>query len=115
MPFGPPVTFHLRRACRHDAMKYEQEWAAAGDGRMTTLSCTGCVTIHADGTECSEGPLCAGKVPHASQIQHYPGSDGPVALLRNGRLMFAVRGLCGRKGRLYCIRQRHAAGDWTTW
>lgn len=56
---GPPVTFHLRRACLWYAERYERKWAAMDPARKTTLSCSGRLTNHADGTyECSTGIEC---------------------------------------------------------
>lgn len=68
---GPPVTFHLRYACRSSAVAYEKRWAAADpENRRTILSCRGHVTAHGDGTyECTEFALCPG--PTAS----HPGGS----------------------------------------
>lgn len=66
---GPPVTFHLRGKCRGDAMLYEQRWvAAAPEGRRLTMSCTGHITNHNDGTyDCTEPERCPGPtVTHPS-------------------------------------------------
>lgn len=62
VPFGPPVTFHTRRRCHHQAMTYEQRWAAADPQRRRhTLSCPGRLTNHNDGTyDCSELGDCPG-------------------------------------------------------
>ncbi len=62
LPGGPPVTFHLRGTCRWAAREYEVRWVAADPNRRrTTLSCTGRVINHNDGTyECSEFGGCAG-------------------------------------------------------
>lgn len=58
--FGPPVTFHLRRKCRHGAVQYEKDWVAADpDTRNARLSCPGTLINHNDGTyECL--PTCPG-------------------------------------------------------
>jgi hypothetical protein len=69
VPFGPPVTFHLRRGCRFYAARYEQRWVALHPGSArTTLSCPGHVINHNDGTyECSEFGDCPGPtVEHPS-------------------------------------------------
>jgi hypothetical protein len=59
---GPPVTFHMRRACRHSAGTYEKRWVAADpERRKATLTCPGHITNHNDGTyECSEFGHCPG-------------------------------------------------------
>lgn len=62
LPGGPPVTFHLRRACWSTAQAYEKRWvAAAPEQRRHTLSCVGHVTTHGDGTyECTQMMECPG-------------------------------------------------------
>lgn len=63
MPGGPPVTFHVGRSdCRRDAAHYEKRWAALDSAnRRTTLSCSGSVVNHNDGTyECSAWANCPG-------------------------------------------------------
>jgi hypothetical protein len=75
VPAGPPVTFHLRRACWSAAVEYEQRWqAAAPDERCTTLSCRGSVTRHYDGThDCTEAKCPGRDAYHPSVSNHYPG------------------------------------------
>lgn len=55
-PLTEGPTFHLRRACRHDAARYEELWVNAEPGRarsLLTLRCAGTVIVHHDGTaEC---------------------------------------------------------------
>jgi hypothetical protein len=91
---GPPVTFHLRRQCRWDAVKYEQRWAAADpDNRATTLSCPGHVQRHVGVIACSEDPLCPGaKLPHRRAT---------------------ACSSCDRCRE--AIKAQNAAGDWTVW
>jgi hypothetical protein len=59
---GPPVTFHDRRECHDGAVAYKKRWCAADpERRRTTLSCTGAVTTHGDGTyECTQLDACPG-------------------------------------------------------
>ncbi len=56
-PLGPvDVQFHLRRACRQEAARYEEAWVAADPTRprsLLTLRCAGHVVTCADGySEC---------------------------------------------------------------
>lgn len=55
-PFLSDVVFHLRRKCRHEAARYEDEWVAADKGRsrsLLTLRCKGTLIVHHDGSaEC---------------------------------------------------------------
>lgn len=62
VPGGPPVTFHLRGSCVLSAASYEKRWAAADpDLRRLTLSCTGSLTNHNDGTyDCTAYGDCPG-------------------------------------------------------
>lgn len=62
VPGGPPVTFHDRSGCRNSAADYEERWVAADPQRRApTLTCTGHVTNHADGTyNCTEDAACPG-------------------------------------------------------
>jgi len=62
LPGGPPVTYHLRGTCRMGARKYEIRWVAADPARRrATLSCTGHVINHNDGTyECTQLGECPG-------------------------------------------------------
>lgn len=70
IPGGPPVTFHLRRECWWDAMRYEKRWAAASPGRRAVLSCPGVLTTHGDGTyECTEGVGCPSPAAHHDAAQ----------------------------------------------
>lgn len=75
VPGGPPVTFHLRRKCWYAAMQYEQRWAAAEPGRKVTMSCTGALTEHFDGSrECTEPGCPPGPIVwHRATTRHYPG------------------------------------------
>lgn len=71
MPGGPPVVFHLRKQCRDAAMTYEQRWAAQDpDTRRCTLSCTGTVTNHNDGTyDCTASIECPGPAAYHTTYQ----------------------------------------------
>lgn len=62
IPQGPPVTFHLRRQCHYEAVRYEKQWVALDpDRRRTLLSCGGMVTNHNDGTyQCTQLTECPG-------------------------------------------------------
>jgi hypothetical protein len=75
VPFGPPVTFHLRNECRWDAIRYEKRWHAGDpEHRPVTLSCTGHATYHYDGTRECDTETCPGKeAQHQSSSRHYPG------------------------------------------
>ena len=57
---GP--TFHLRRACRGGAERYEEMWVRADPTRprsLLTLSCGGSVIVHGDGSaECHGAEDC---------------------------------------------------------
>lgn len=63
-PLAEGPTFHLRRACRNDAARYEDLWVADEPGRarsLLTLRCEGTVIVHHDGTaECfgADGSDC---------------------------------------------------------
>lgn len=63
IPGGPQVTFHVGRyGCRCSAAEYEKQWVAADPKRRkATLSCTGHVTNHGDGTyDCTALNECPG-------------------------------------------------------
>lgn len=56
-PLAPSdPSYHLRRACRSEAARYEELWVTAEPGRrrsLLTLKCDGSVIVHGDGTgEC---------------------------------------------------------------
>lgn len=74
-PFGPPVTFHLRRACHWDAVQYERRWHAADpEHRPLTMSCPGSIVHHHDGTHDCTAPACpGGNAQHPAQAWHHPG------------------------------------------
>jgi hypothetical protein len=74
-PFGPPVTFHLRRACWWDAVQYEKRWHADDpEHRLLTMSCPGSITRHFDGTrDCTEPDCPSRDAHHTSSSNHYPG------------------------------------------
>lgn len=77
VPLGPPVTFHLRRDCRWHAARYERA-VAAETGQPTTLSCTGRITNHGDGTySCSSDSDCPGaRAEHQGYtVCHCPGHN----------------------------------------
>lgn len=57
MPTAPPdPVFHARSSCRSSAASYESLWVLADPSRprsLLTLTCTGSVTVHGDGSaEC---------------------------------------------------------------
>lgn len=62
IPGGPPLTFHLRQGCFWQARDYENRWVAGDpEQRRITLTCTGLLTNHGDGTfECTEMGECRG-------------------------------------------------------
>jgi hypothetical protein len=69
IPGGPPVVFHLRVDCLHQAEEYEKAWVrAAPERRRTSLTCPGSVTNHGDGTyDCTEWSECRGpRAKHAA-------------------------------------------------
>jgi hypothetical protein len=68
---GPPVTYHVgRRGCRLSAARYEERWVQADpERRRATLSCSGHVTNHGDGTySCTQLAECPG--PRAGHRGH---------------------------------------------
>lgn len=62
VPGGPPVTFHLRRACFHEAVQYERRWYARDPGarRMRYTCGEHHVRNHGDGTYSCTNPECPG-------------------------------------------------------
>lgn len=56
LPGGPPVRFHLRRQCWHDATRYEERWIAVdprNERVLTWPACNGILIVHGDGSsEC---------------------------------------------------------------
>lgn len=56
---GPPVTYHVRSACRPALMRYDARWAAV-TGRAPLLACPGVVVVHVREYECSENVDCPG-------------------------------------------------------
>jgi hypothetical protein len=78
-PFGPPVTFHLRRKCHWDAVGYERSWWEQDRHRPRTLYCPGSVIEHYDGrSECSTDGCPGSNAYHPSSVHHYPRySDCP--------------------------------------
>lgn len=70
--------FHLREACRDDAVRYDERWAAAEPGRVRLLFCEGRRRNHYDGTaDCTEGAACPGDVGHRSAEWHRPVGGSP--------------------------------------
>lgn len=63
---GPPAMFHLRRACRDDAIAYERKWVAQHPWRRARLSCRGHCVRHVRGDVCSEADCPGGDARHAS-------------------------------------------------
>ena len=82
LPGAPSPVFHLRGkgGCYSGAMSYEKRWIAAGEGRRWRLQCPGKQVRHVDGDECSEDPLCPGRVSHNTFIAHVYGKlpDGTL-------------------------------------
>jgi hypothetical protein len=76
VPGGPPVTFHMRRACWGDANRYEQRWVRLDPThRKAVLTCAGRWIEHRDGShECTKMIECPGRmaVHHAGE-RHVPG------------------------------------------
>ncbi len=70
LPGGPAVTFHLRGQCHDSALNYEKIWCNADpEHRRLTLSCSGAVTTHRDGTyECTADDACPGPTVHHSSM-----------------------------------------------
>jgi len=86
LPGGPPVTFHRRKRCLYYAAEYEQAWVAADPGRRrATLSCTGHVTNHGDGTyDCTQLADCPGPAArHRSYSVCFCPEHRPRALTCN--------------------------------
>jgi hypothetical protein len=86
LPGAVPPVFHLRRArgCAGAASGYEKRWIAADESRLWRLQCTGHLTSHVDGRECTEGPLCPGTgVRHHSFRRHAHENhpDGSVTVI----------------------------------
>lgn len=81
LPGAPPPVFHLRRGkpyCGSDALKYEERWVAAGEGRAFRLQCPGKLTRHIDGYECNN-PACPGdRVRHDATYTHVVTQGGVV-------------------------------------
>lgn len=80
---GPPVVFHTRASnCLAEAIRYERRWVPSAAGRKWRLQCPGRLTVHVDGTECSELGDCPGPgVQHQVYSQHaftFAGRPGPV-------------------------------------
>lgn len=82
-PLAEGPTFHLRRACYGAAARYEEAWVAAEPGRprsLLTLSCSGTVIVHDDGTaECfgADGSDCPSTyAKHRSHMACYVQSHG---------------------------------------
>jgi hypothetical protein len=76
VPGGPPVTFHLRRACRESARRYEMQWVALDPNRRRhVLTCQGSLTVHYSGErDCTELAECPGSFArHPLVTRHYPG------------------------------------------
>ena len=86
LPGGPPVTFHRRKRCLYYAAEYEQAWVAADpERRRATLSCTGHVTNHGDGTyDCTQLADCPGPAArHPSYSVCFCPEHRPRALTCN--------------------------------
>lgn len=69
VPLGyPDPTFHLRRACRSGAERYEEMWVAVDPTRprsLLTLRCTGGIVVHHDGSaECHGAEDCPSVYAH---------------------------------------------------
>jgi hypothetical protein len=76
LPGAPPPVFHTRRkpGCLGEAMRYEEKWVPAGEGRRWRYRCPGKLIVHADGPECSEDPLCPGpRMRHHAVMDHRHG------------------------------------------
>lgn len=73
LPSAAPTVFHHRRQCIGAAMSYEKRWIAAEEGRRWRLQCPGKQIRHVDGEECTEDPLCPGRVSHNTFTSHVYG------------------------------------------
>lgn len=73
-PLGPvDVAFHLRRACRSEAARYEEAWVKADLSRprsLLTLRCVGALVVCGDGhVECHGGHDCPSIYAHHGHVR----------------------------------------------